>query len=319
MTRFSSFDIISIIYSIPSLLLMTYTLIIILDKLKNNNPGFKNEFFPFVAYRLANDIFYNVLAYFLLKFPLWGIWSLFYLEHNFMAKICFGLGAFLVSGFFIHSLVTSFIRFIAVCFPTKYRKVFNQKRVGYIILGMITYGILICSGSLFFESRYIYNNVSNAVVPTFVSKEASYYTFAYGIVIYNLTILLSLFFNTANWYLIYKKRNEWRSNKSINILYGLYSLFTFIITCFHELYFILRVISNYTEDPKYAAIASIILSYTGDVGTYGDFYFILFISKTLRNAIMLPIMKVFKCNVVEVTTVNLNVQPTAIKSKCTKI
>uniref|UniRef100_A0A0K0EGI9 G-protein coupled receptors family 1 profile domain-containing protein n=1 Tax=Strongyloides stercoralis TaxID=6248 RepID=A0A0K0EGI9_STRER len=311
-------DIILILPFIPTFILMVYTLCILIIKFKNKSSVFLNEFYPFVAYRIFTDILYNFLSYFFLKFPLWNIWPEVYLNNDILAAIMYSIGSFLVSGFFIHSLVVLVIRFIAIKYPTKYREIFSQKRIILIIIGMICYGTIIGSGTLFFKSRYIYNNVTNVISAVYLDKRVSIYTFAYGIVLYNLTIIFSLFFNIANWILIYKKRHEWKAKKSTNIIYAAYCFFTFIITCLHELYFILRVIGSFSGNYNFAIIANILLSFTGEIGTYGDFYFVLFISKQLRNAIISPIKKLFGYNIVEIQTVNKTYN-LATRTKCIKV
>ncbi|CEF71072.1 GPCR, rhodopsin-like, 7TM domain and 7TM GPCR, serpentine receptor class v (Srv) family-containing protein [Strongyloides ratti] len=217
----------------------------------------------------------------------------------------YSFGAFFVSGFFVHALVIAIVRYIAIKYPTKYRKIFTKKCVILIILGMFLYGLIIGTGTLFFKSRYVYNNKSDVIAAIYYDKNVTYYTFSYSIIIYNLTIIFSLLFNVANWILIYKKRNERKKNKSMNIIYALYSCFTFITTVFHEFYFVLRIIGTYLENENLKVMSNIIISYTGEIGTYGDFYFVLIISKKLRNAIIASIRNFFGYPIIENTNKTL--------------
>uniref|UniRef100_A0A0N4Z013 Serpentine receptor class gamma n=1 Tax=Parastrongyloides trichosuri TaxID=131310 RepID=A0A0N4Z013_PARTI len=288
------FDIIRFTIFIPSLFLMAFALIIMISNFFRLNSKFCNEFYPFVAFRIFNDLMYNILSFIMLKLPLYGIFGNFFLENDWVSSIAFLTGASFIGAIFIHALVLSIIRYIAVKYPTKYRTIFDLKKIVILIVGMFLFCWSIGIGTLFFPSYYMYHNQSQAIVLTYRTNDIAYYTFSYGVVIFGVTLILSFIFNVANWISIYRRSKKHRKGKhKKDITYAIYTCFSFIMALMYHGYYILRTIGSYTDKDIYTTIANISLSYIGDVATLGDFYFVMMISKDLRTLMKKYVVNLF--------------------------
>uniref|UniRef100_A0A0N5BZ08 G_PROTEIN_RECEP_F1_2 domain-containing protein n=1 Tax=Strongyloides papillosus TaxID=174720 RepID=A0A0N5BZ08_STREA len=301
-------EIIQLSYLAPSLILMIFVACILLHKILTQSKTFQNEFYPMVCYRTFNDILYHVSVLLMLKFPSWLIMPQYFLDSVYIAPIFYSLGAVTCCVPFVHSIFLSGIRYMAIYHPLRYTRI-SSPRTSIIFCSLfflISFGIGL--PTLAFPSKYIYNNVTNTVLPAYTVKSVSYYNFGYGIVFYGSTVILSAIFNVANLIGL-SKNNRKNKNKRSEIVFAFYTLFTLFTTSLMEAYFCCRISGNFFGNLKLLAIANYSVIWIGDIQTLGHFYFFVFINSEIRGAI-----KEIFCKVFGIKYASSSVKTTEIKS-----
>uniref|UniRef100_A0A0N5BYM9 G_PROTEIN_RECEP_F1_2 domain-containing protein n=1 Tax=Strongyloides papillosus TaxID=174720 RepID=A0A0N5BYM9_STREA len=277
-------ELIQLIYLIPSLFIMTFVCCLLIYKFFIHSPVFCNEFYPLVCFKILNDILYHVNILFLLKLPLWEVNQNFYLKNNFLSTICYFIGASTVCIQFLFSFVLAFIRFLAIYYPLKYKKIFEKNVIKFVIILIYICSMLIGFPSIFFESKYTYNNHTKSLSPTFINTNVSYYQFFYAIIFYGTLTILSFIINIINIVGLTKRKTS-SNPKNIEKLYSMYTVFVFFGTSLMEAYFIVRIGGTYTDNNYLVSLANNLLTWIGDIATLGDFYFFIFITEELKIAI----------------------------------
>uniref|UniRef100_A0A0K0EQF3 G_PROTEIN_RECEP_F1_2 domain-containing protein n=1 Tax=Strongyloides stercoralis TaxID=6248 RepID=A0A0K0EQF3_STRER len=289
----SIIEIIQLTYLIPSLILMAFVGSLLLYKILTKNYSFKNEFYFLVCYRTFNDILYHVSILLLLKIPAWKIATDFYYNSTILAPLSYVFGATTCCVPFIHTFILSIVRFIAIYHPIKYSKL-SSRLTSKIICGLI---FVISNGiglaSLAFPSKYIYDAVTGIMSPVYVVRSVAYFQFCYAIVIYGSTVIASLILNIAN-FISLKKNNKKNKNKRSEYLFAFYGLFTLFTASLMEGYLIGRIGGNFLQNQTMTAISNYALTWIGDIGTLGDFYFFIFINSEIKLAIKEVFFKVIK-------------------------
>uniref|UniRef100_A0A0N5CC43 G_PROTEIN_RECEP_F1_2 domain-containing protein n=1 Tax=Strongyloides papillosus TaxID=174720 RepID=A0A0N5CC43_STREA len=220
----------------------------------------------------------------LLKLPSWSIMPQFYLDNTYLAALSYLFGATTCCGPFIHTFFLSGLRYMAIYHPVKYTRI-SSPRTSIILCSLLliislSIGLL----SLAYSSRYIYSNVTGITTPTYLDKSVAYYQFAYITFLYLPIIIMSAIFNVAN-FIGLSKTNKRNKNKKSETLFAIYSLFTYFTTCLMEAYLGSRIIGSFLGNQTIISIANYSLTWIGDLGTFGDFYFFIFINSEIRAAI----------------------------------
>uniref|UniRef100_A0A0N4ZPD6 G_PROTEIN_RECEP_F1_2 domain-containing protein n=1 Tax=Parastrongyloides trichosuri TaxID=131310 RepID=A0A0N4ZPD6_PARTI len=276
---------IQLTYLVPSLLFMTFVGFIILYKILTKSKNFQNEFYPLVCYRTFNDILYHISILFTLKLPSWSIMQSLYLENQFIASLSYLFGATTCCVPFIHTLFISSLRYLAIYYPVKYKRISNRTTTFILLLLLFIISFGIGLPTLFFDSKYVYNDLTKTVSPVFTTHSVAYYQIGYAIVFYSITIIISVVCNISNFIGLWKNNKKNGRNKRSEILFALYCLFTLFTTCLMEAYLILRIGGNFFENQVMVIIANSNLIWIGDLSTLGDFYFLIIINSEVRFAI----------------------------------
>uniref|UniRef100_A0A0K0F3K4 G_PROTEIN_RECEP_F1_2 domain-containing protein n=1 Tax=Strongyloides venezuelensis TaxID=75913 RepID=A0A0K0F3K4_STRVS len=200
---------------------------------------------------------------------------------------------------FVHTIFLSAIRYVAIYHPMKYT-IISSQRTSFILCSLLfLISFSIGFPTLAFPSMYIYNNYTNSVLPAYTVKSVSYYNFGYGIVFYGITVILSAIFNVANLIGLSKnnRKNNNKNKRSENV-FAFYTFFTLFTTCLMEAYFCCRISGNYLGNQTLLAIANYSVTWIGDLETFGNFYFFIFINTEIKAAIKETLYKVckIKCN-----------------------
>ncbi|CEF61928.1 7TM GPCR, serpentine receptor class v (Srv) family-containing protein [Strongyloides ratti] len=304
----STSETIQLIYLIPSLLLMIFVAFLLLYKILTKSQAFKNEFYPMVCYRTFNDILYHFTILILLKLPAWKIALNFYINSTCLAPLCCIFGAVTCCVPFLHTFILASMRYMAIYYPIKYSRISSQS-TSIIICGVIftiSYGIGLAS--LAFPSKYVYNEVTGITSPVYIVKSVAYFQFCYGIIFYGLTVIGSLILNIANFVGL-RKNNKKNKNKKSEYTFAFYGLFTLFTTCLMEGYLVGRIGGNFLENETMMAISNYALTWIGDIGTLGDFYFFLFINSEIKLAIKEIFFKIINKQVT-----SLVIRSTEVKS-----
>uniref|UniRef100_A0A0K0F3K1 7TM_GPCR_Srx domain-containing protein n=1 Tax=Strongyloides venezuelensis TaxID=75913 RepID=A0A0K0F3K1_STRVS len=246
---------------------------------------FCNEFYPFLCYRIINDLFYHVCMLFMLKFPIWGFFLDTFTENTFLAQIGFLIGTSTCSVPFIHGLIISFIRFVAIYYPMEYKRIFTPRRIKQMCIGMFLCSLGIGLPTVFFESSYLLKNDTFTLTPSYITPSIIIYQMSYGIFFYGSVIVLSFSLNVLNIIGLNRKKYN-RNIRYSDKYYIIYSFFTLFTSILMEIYIAFRIGGTYLKNIKVNHIANTVLSWSADIVTLGNFYFIIIISKDIRRLLV---------------------------------
>uniref|UniRef100_A0A0N5CC42 G_PROTEIN_RECEP_F1_2 domain-containing protein n=1 Tax=Strongyloides papillosus TaxID=174720 RepID=A0A0N5CC42_STREA len=285
-------EIFQLAYYIPSVILMIFVGTLLLYKILTKSKAFQNEFYPMVCYRTFNDLAYQISMIGLLKLPSWSIMPQMYLDSTYLAAVSYVFGATTFCVPFIHTFFLSGLRYMAIYHPVKYTRISSPRTSIILCSLLLIISLSIGLPSLAYSSRYVYNNVTGIISSTYLDKSVAYYQFAYVTFFYLPIIIISAIFNVAN-FIGLSKTNKRNKNKRSETLFAVYSLFTFFTTCLMEAYLGSRIIGNFLGNQTIISVANYSLQWIGDLGTFGDFYFFIFINSEIRAAIKEIVCKVF--------------------------
>uniref|UniRef100_A0A0K0F535 G_PROTEIN_RECEP_F1_2 domain-containing protein n=1 Tax=Strongyloides venezuelensis TaxID=75913 RepID=A0A0K0F535_STRVS len=319
--HFTIVEVIQLAYNIPSMIFMLIVGILLLQKILTESKAFQNEFYPMFCYRIFNDVLYNICILLLLKFPSWLVMPQYFLHSVRISSIYYVFAASTFCVPFVHTIFLSAIRYVAIYHPMRYTRISSQRTS--IILCSLLFLISFSIGlpTLAFPSMYIYSNYTNSVLPTYKVKSVAYYNFCYAIVFYGITVILSAIFNIANLVGLSRnnKKNNNKNKKSENV-FAFYTFFTLFTTCLMEAYFCCRISDNYLGNKTLLAIANYSVTWIGDLETFGNFYFLIFINTEIKAVIKETLYKVckIKCNSSSSNTIKKKNIQDSKNSRCEK-
>uniref|UniRef100_A0A0N5BVA3 G_PROTEIN_RECEP_F1_2 domain-containing protein n=1 Tax=Strongyloides papillosus TaxID=174720 RepID=A0A0N5BVA3_STREA len=212
----------------------------------------------------------------LLKLPSWSIMPQFYLDNTYLAQISYVFVATTCCVPFVHTFFLSGLRYMAIYHPVKYTRISSPRTSIILCSLLLIISLSIGLPSLAYPSRYVYNNVTGIISSTYLVKSVAYYHFAYVTFFYLPIIIISAIFNVAN-FIGLSKTNKRNKNKRSENLFVIYSLFSFFTTCLMEAYICSKLIGSFLENQMIVSIANYSLQWIGDLGTFGDFYFLIII------------------------------------------
>ncbi|CEF61926.1 G protein-coupled receptor, rhodopsin-like family-containing protein [Strongyloides ratti] len=214
------------------------------------------------------------------------------MENDFLAQLGFVIGTSTCCLPFIHALVISFIRFIAIYYPIKYKIIFTSRRIKQICIGMFLCSFGIGLPTIFFKSKYILKVDTLTLTPTYLTPSITLYQMFYGIFFYGIVIAIAFILNILNIIGLNKKKYN-RNTKYSEKYYIIYCFFTLITSILMEIYFAFRIGGTYLENVTMNHIANTFLSWIGDIVTLGNFYFFILISKDIRKLLKESLKGIF--------------------------
>uniref|UniRef100_A0A0N5BV60 Serpentine receptor class gamma n=1 Tax=Strongyloides papillosus TaxID=174720 RepID=A0A0N5BV60_STREA len=284
-------EIIQLIYKIPTTFLMILSVHVILKEVKKKNVHFIKSFFFIIVCKLVNEIINIITYYVFIKLPKWGFFNKFLEENDWTARVFFVLAAQQTTFMFLITFSMSINRYVAVKYPLKYKSYFSKSNMIKTLTFFVILSILIGLGNIFFYPVYGKRNFSGEFVPHFTSTKVVYYQIFYAIFLFGTISIGTCIFNVMA-ILELKKHKKVPSYYKRERIYTTYSIFIFVTLSIVEAFFVIRVIARQYQINFLYHIFICYHIYAFDLPSIGDFYFLIYTSRELRNGIK----KSFMCS-----------------------
>uniref|UniRef100_A0A0N5B4B5 Serpentine receptor class gamma n=1 Tax=Strongyloides papillosus TaxID=174720 RepID=A0A0N5B4B5_STREA len=273
----SVLEIIQLAYQIPSMILMILSVYVIITEIKNKNAHLNTQFYSIIVCKLSNEIIYNINVFIFVVLPKWGFYNNFLKNHDWTATLYYVLETQQTTFMFLITLLVSINRYVAVKYPLLYKYYFLKSKIVIILLSFIILSTIIGLGNIFFNAKYMKNNLFDYIIPSFKSENAFYYQIFYQIFLFGIISIATCTFNVIA-ILTLKKYNQIGNKYKKELNYTIYSIFIFITLFLVEILYVCNIIAI-----KYDIISFIYTIYffydvALDITSFGDFYFLIYSS-----------------------------------------
>uniref|UniRef100_A0A0N5BP37 Serpentine receptor class gamma n=1 Tax=Strongyloides papillosus TaxID=174720 RepID=A0A0N5BP37_STREA len=280
MMRISVFiEIIQIVYTIPTTLLMILTIFVIMKEIRRKNNYFNRQFYLIIVCKLINDIAYVLTKVIFFKLPKLGYFHAFLLKNNWVAAMYSVLTTMQTTLIYLMTLLISLNRYIALKYPITYKYYFSTSNMTQLLIFCTLLSTLTGIGTAFYPSTYGIQLVAGYFMPFYTNRKVFYYLVVNTIILYGVIFFGTCVFNVlAIVELIKHKKLCINSNKNKReSMHIIYSIFVFITLAFIEAFFIFRILGMVLDSAFFEALGQFLLIWVFDITSIGDFYFLIFI------------------------------------------
>uniref|UniRef100_A0A0N4ZLP5 7TM_GPCR_Srx domain-containing protein n=1 Tax=Parastrongyloides trichosuri TaxID=131310 RepID=A0A0N4ZLP5_PARTI len=253
-------------------------------------PDLINGFFPILFFKGCVDNTTNIVQLLTGRILKFRILEDFFLNNDYPAYILYFTTATTYCLMYQITFLIAFNRYVAMTKPTKYKELFQFKRLHtYIVLTLIP-GLISGLVAICFKLDYVWYPSLNRVLPVYTQSGIEYYHATFSIV-FNLPLLcITTWMNVKSFLKDKKVFTKLYLINSIDSQLFLYNIISFVTMIGFEFYYFSRYVPYILKELMFLeAIAVEMIPWFLDIMTYGLWILSMIILKPLR--LLMPCFK----------------------------
>uniref|UniRef100_A0A0N4ZYW2 7TM_GPCR_Srx domain-containing protein n=1 Tax=Parastrongyloides trichosuri TaxID=131310 RepID=A0A0N4ZYW2_PARTI len=243
------------------------------------SPDLRNEFYPIIFFKGCVDNITNIVQLCTGRILKFNILESFFLSHDFPAYILYFTTATTYCLMYQINFLIAFNRYVAMLKPTRYKEIFEFKRLHLYMALMFIPSMSSAIPSVCFKLGYIWYPSLNRVLHMYFQSGIEYYNAIFGIV-FNIPVILITSWMNLKCFLknkkILSKKNLYNSMDSKLFLYN---VIAFLTMWGFDFYYIGRYLPYILGELKVLEqIAITIIPWLLDIMTFGLWIFSMVLS-----------------------------------------